>query len=85
MVVSLVLAVLLSGELASLLQDRAGARLKRGKPRSGSVGRSPSGSFVDQFVDSNFPLTKLFFVPATQSEELQIIVTAPPHRKRVLS
>lgn len=85
MVVSAVLAVLWSREFASLLQDRAGAGLGRGLPRSGPFGCSSSGSFIDQFVDSNFPLTKLFFVPAAQGEELQIIVTAPPYCKRVLS
>jgi len=86
-VISVVLAVLWSGELASLLQGGTGTStgLGRRQPRSGSFRCSSSGSLVDQFVDSNFPMTKLFFVSATQGEELQIIVTAPPYCKRVLS
>ena len=86
MVVS-ILTVLWSGELASLLQGRASAGTGLGlcQPRSGSFRCPSGGGLVDQFVDSNFPLTKLFFVPTTQGEKLQIVVTAPPHRKRVLS
>jgi len=86
-VVSVVLAALCSREPASLLQDRAvtGIGLGWKQPRSRSFGCPSSGGLIDQFVDSNFPLTKLLFIPTTQGEKLQIVVTAPPHCERVLS
>jgi len=61
-----------SGEPAPLLQDWAGVDIGLGwpQPRSGSFGCPSSGSLIDQLVDSNFPLTKLFFVPTTQGEVL---------------
>ena len=52
--------------------------------RKVAVRRPPIGRLLDEAVELRLPHFQLFLVAAAESEELEVVITAPPHGEGIL-